>query len=102
MGEADDLERVVCYGTGSSNPLFSSGESRKPASASPVEQPLEIKPQIHAPATGKGGHESGRDQTLGTCAGSRLGVESGCSAVAVGWACLFPPLSSGGALVAQP
>jgi len=59
MGEADDLERVVCYGTGSSNPLFSSGESRKPASASPVEQPLEIKPQIHAPATGKGGHESG-------------------------------------------
>jgi hypothetical protein len=29
-------------------------------------------------------------------------VESGCSAVAVGWACLFPPLSSGGALVAQP
>ena len=30
------------------------------------------------------------------------GVESGCGAVAVGWACLFPPLSSGGALVAQP
>jgi hypothetical protein len=29
-------------------------------------------------------------------------VESGCGAVAVGWACLFPPLSSGGALVAQP
>jgi hypothetical protein len=27
-------------------------------------------------------------------------VESGCGAVAVGWACLFPPLSSGGALVA--
>ena len=31
-----------------------------------------------------------------------VGVESGCGAVAVGWACLFPPLSSGGALVAQP
>jgi hypothetical protein len=31
-----------------------------------------------------------------------LEVESGCGAVAVGWACLFPPLSSGGALVAQP
>src|SRR6516225_7559693 len=29
-------------------------------------------------------------------------VESGCGAVAVGWACLFPPLSSGGALVARP
>ena len=29
-------------------------------------------------------------------------VESGCGAVAVGWACLFPPHSSGGALVAQP
>jgi hypothetical protein len=29
-------------------------------------------------------------------------VESGCGAVAVGWAYLFPPLSSGGALVAQP
>src|SRR6516162_4458730 len=29
-------------------------------------------------------------------------VESGCDAVAVGWACLFPPLSSGGASVAQP
>ena len=25
-------------------------------------------------------------------------VESGCGAVAVGWACLFPPLSSGGAI----
>ena len=33
---------------------------------------------------------------------SAAGVESGCGAVAVGWACLFPPLSSGGALVAQP
>ena len=32
----------------------------------------------------------------------RKRVESGCGAVAVGWACLFPPLSSGGALVAQP
>jgi hypothetical protein len=30
------------------------------------------------------------------------GVESRCGAVAVGWAYLFPPLSSGGALVAQP
>ena len=30
------------------------------------------------------------------------GVESGCGAVAVGRACLFPPLSSGGALVARP
>ena len=30
------------------------------------------------------------------------GVESGCSAVAVGRAYLFPPLSSGGALVARP
>src|SRR5712691_3083335 len=29
-------------------------------------------------------------------------VESGCGAVAVGRACLFPPLSSGGALVARP
>src|SRR6516225_3150107 len=30
-------------------------------------------------------------------------VESRCGAVAVGWACLFPPLSSGGALlVARP
>ena len=32
----------------------------------------------------------------------RKRVESGCGAVAVGWACLFPPLSSGGALVARP
>jgi hypothetical protein len=32
----------------------------------------------------------------------RQWVESGCGAVAVGWAYLFPPLSSGGALVAQP
>jgi tetratricopeptide (TPR) repeat protein len=29
-------------------------------------------------------------------------VESGCGAVAVGQACLLPPLSSGGALVARP
>ena len=29
-------------------------------------------------------------------------VESGCGAVAVGRACLLPPLSSGGALVARP
>src|SRR5436189_5938492 len=29
-------------------------------------------------------------------------VESRCGAVAVGRACLFPPLSSGGALVARP
>ena len=29
-------------------------------------------------------------------------VESGCGAVAVGRVRLFPPLSSGGALVAQP
>ena len=29
-------------------------------------------------------------------------VESRCGAVTLGWACLFPPLSSGGALVAQP
>src|ERR1700687_1572525 len=29
-------------------------------------------------------------------------VEWGCGAVAVGRACLFPPLSSGGALVARP
>ena len=29
-------------------------------------------------------------------------VEWGCGAVAVGRACLFPPLSSGGALVDQP
>src|SRR5271165_4757913 len=29
-------------------------------------------------------------------------VEWGSGAVAVGWACLFPPLSSGGALVARP
>ena len=33
---------------------------------------------------------------------ARITVESGCGAVAVGWAYLFPPLSSGGALVAQP
>src|SRR6266481_9628977 len=32
----------------------------------------------------------------------RQWVESGCGAVAVGRACLFPPLSSGGALVARP
>jgi hypothetical protein len=31
-----------------------------------------------------------------------LWVESGCGAVAVGRACRFPPLSSGGALVARP
>ena len=29
-------------------------------------------------------------------------VESKCGAVTLGRACLFPPLSSGGALVAQP
>ena len=29
-------------------------------------------------------------------------VESRCGAVAVGWAYLFPPLSSGGASLAQP
>src|ERR1700722_11000895 len=29
-------------------------------------------------------------------------VESECGAVALGQACLFPPLSSGGALVARP
>jgi hypothetical protein len=29
-------------------------------------------------------------------------VESGCGAVAVGSACLFPPLSSGGASIAEP
>ena len=32
----------------------------------------------------------------------RSSVESKCGAVTLGWACLFPPLSSGGALVAQP
>ena len=32
----------------------------------------------------------------------RYQVESGCGAVAVGRACLLPPLSSGGALVARP
>ena len=31
-----------------------------------------------------------------------MSVESRCGAVALGRACLFPPLSSGGALVAQP
>ena len=31
-----------------------------------------------------------------------VGVESRCGAVTLGRACLFPPLSSGGALVAQP
>ena len=31
-----------------------------------------------------------------------LMVESRCGAVAVGWAYLFPPLSSGGASLAQP
>ena len=31
-----------------------------------------------------------------------LCVEWGCGAVAVGRACLFPPLSSGGALMARP
>jgi hypothetical protein len=30
------------------------------------------------------------------------GVESGCGAVAVGWAYLFPPRSSGGALDSSP
>ena len=29
-------------------------------------------------------------------------VESRCGAVAVGWACLFPPLSSGGASLVRP
>jgi hypothetical protein len=33
---------------------------------------------------------------------SRSMVESRCGAVAVGWAYLFPPLSSGGASLAQP
>jgi hypothetical protein len=32
----------------------------------------------------------------------RIVVESKCGAVTLGRACLFPPLSSGGALVAQP
>src|SRR5271165_5482914 len=32
----------------------------------------------------------------------KVAVESGCGAVAVGRACLLPPLSSGGALVARP
>jgi hypothetical protein len=31
-----------------------------------------------------------------------LTVESGCGAVTLGRACLLPPLSSGGALVARP
>ena len=34
--------------------------------------------------------------------GHNLVVESGCGAVALGRACLFPPLSSDGALVARP
>ena len=33
---------------------------------------------------------------------AEIRVESGCGAVAVGRACLLPPLSSGGALVARP
>jgi len=43
-----------------------------------------------------------KNLTLGTRAGGPLGVESGCGAVPVGRACLLPPLSSGGALVARP
>ena len=50
------------------------------------------------------------DNALGTaavnfCEGFAQGavsVESGCGAVTVGQACLLPPLSSGGALVARP
>src|SRR3954452_13478376 len=36
------------------------------------------------------------------CWGRKPMVESRCGAVAVGWAYLFPPLSSGGASLAQP
>jgi hypothetical protein len=41
---------------------------------------------------------------LGSARGSfhTVWVESRCGAVAVGWAYLFPPLSSGGASLAQP
>jgi hypothetical protein len=39
---------------------------------------------------------------LNVDSGRLLGVESRRGAVALGRACLFPPLSSGGALVAQP
>src|SRR5216684_2546116 len=48
---------------------------------------------------------SGSEQTScgsPSISGARASVESRCGAVTVGRACLFPPLSSGGALVARP
>jgi hypothetical protein len=39
-----------------------------------LKQALPREPRIHAPATWKGGHKSGRDQTLGTVCQRRLAV----------------------------
>src|SRR5215831_17313471 len=44
---------------------------------------LETKPRIHAPATLKGGHESGTNHTLGTRFGGRLATPSGRSHLSI-------------------
>ena len=72
--------------------------------------PLDWRLDVHVPF----GLETGRSRATpearsppeagldrGTSRASRR-VESGCGAVVLGPACLFPPLSSGGALVARP
>jgi hypothetical protein len=48
-----------------------------------LKQTLERKPRIHSPASGKGGHESGSNLTLGTRSGGPLGVEAGIAEEAV-------------------
>ena len=47
-------------------------------------------------------HGSCRDARWGSQFEFQQWVELGCGAVALGRACLFPPLSSDGALVARP
>jgi hypothetical protein len=45
------------------------------------------------------------EEIIEHCGGAAVGdqmVESECGAVALGQACVFPPLSFGGALVARP
>ena len=52
-------------------------------------------PEIEVCSTPNNGHSEAH-------AGLPVLVESGCGAVAVGSACRFPPLSSGGASIAGP